>query len=82
MNERAMTREQLIAWATQNGWTLDRHGHLHKIEHEGLRHYRIKLSRLAARFEIKTVHGWTRVRSGYLKDIYITADGKLAGMKF
>jgi len=40
------------------------------------------VGRLGARFEIKTVHGWTRVRSGYLKDIYIAADGKLAGMKF
>ena len=77
-----VTREQLIEWATANGWELDRFGHLEKVEHEGLRHYRLKLSRIAARFETKTAHGWVRVRSGYYKDLSITADGKLAGMKF
>jgi hypothetical protein len=76
-----MTRDELIQWATRNGWKLDRWGHLQKVEHEGLRRYRIKLSRIAARFEVKTVHGWVRVRSGYLKDLSITADGKLAGMR-
>lgn len=77
-----MTREELIAWATANGWELDRFGHLHKVEQEGLRHYRLKLSRIAARFEVKTTHGWARVRSAYLKTLSITTDGKLAGMKF
>lgn len=77
-----MTRGELITWATANGWELDRFGHLHKVEQEGLRHYRLKLSRIAARFEIKTTHGWTRVRSAYFKNLSITADGKLAGMKF
>lgn len=77
----AMTREELIQWATSNGWKLDRWGHLQKTEHGGLRHCRIKLSRIAARFEIKTDYGWVRVRSGYLKDLSINADGKLAGMK-
>jgi hypothetical protein len=77
-----MTREELIHWATRNGWRLDRFGHLKKVEHDGLRQYRIKWSRIAARFEVKTVHGWVRVRSGYLKDLSITADGNLAGLKF
>jgi hypothetical protein len=77
-----MTREELITWATANGWELDRFGHLHKVEQEGLRHYRLKLSRIAARFETKTAQGWVRVRSAYYKDLSITADGKLAGMKF
>lgn len=76
-----MTRDELIQWATRNGWELDRWGHLQKTEHNGLRHYRIKLSRIDARFEVKSAHGWVRVRSGYLKDLSITADGKLAGMK-
>jgi len=83
MNGVAMiTREQLVEWAQAHGWRLDRFGHLQKVEHDGVRHYRIKLSRIAARFEVKTAHGWVRVRSGYLKDLSITADGKLAGMKF
>lgn len=44
-----ITREQLTEWAIQNGWELDRFGHLQKVEHEGLRHYRLKLSRIAVR---------------------------------
>jgi hypothetical protein len=47
-----------------------------------LRHYRLKVSRIAVRYEIKSHAGWVRVRSGYLKNLTITADGKLAGMKF
>jgi len=74
------TREQLIEWAMGNGWKLDRFGHLHKVEHEGLRHYRLKLSRIAVRYEIKTHAGWVRIRSGYFKDLQLTAGGKLAGL--
>ena len=77
-----ITRDQLIEWAKANGWELDRFGHLQKVEHEGLRHYQLKLSRIAVRYEIKSHAGWVRVRSGYLKNLTITADGKLAGMKF
>jgi hypothetical protein len=71
-----MTREELISWALANGWKLDRFGHLEKQEHEGLRRYRLKLSRIATRFETKTAHGWVRVRSAYYKNLSITADGE------
>jgi len=74
-----VTREELIGWAIQNGWRLDRHNDLQKVEHEGLRRYRLKLSRIGARYEIHTHTGWVRVRSGYFKDLSIAADGKLAG---
>ena len=77
-----MTREELITWATANGWKRDRFGHLQKEEHEGLRCYRLKLSRIAVRYEVKSHAGWVRVRSAYYKNLSITADGKLAGMKF
>ena len=77
-----MTREELITWATTNGWNLDRFGHLQKEEHEGLRRYRLKLSRIAVRYEVKSHAGWVRVRSAYYNNLSITADGKLAGMKF
>ncbi len=73
-----MTREELITWATQNGWKLDRWGHLQKEFDDGM--HRLKLSRIAARHEISTPFGWARLRSGYYKDLRITADGKLAGM--
>jgi len=74
----AITREELIAWATRHGRKLDRWGHLKK-ELPGATH-RIKLSRIAARHEISTPHGWVRLASGYLKQLHITADGKLGGM--
>ena len=73
-----MTREELITWATRNGWKLDRFGHLQKHSPQGT--YRLKLSTIAARYETKTPHGWVRLRSGYYKDLQLTADGKLAGM--
>ena len=73
-----MTRDQLIAWATRNGWTLDRWGHLKKEFDNGT--HRLKLSRIAARHEISTPFGWARLASGYLKNLHPTADGKLAGM--
>ena len=81
MNGFAMiTKDQLITWATGHGWKRDRCGHLQKEFENGT--HRLKLSRIAARHEIKTPFGWFRVRSGYYKDLTITADGKLAGMEF
>ena len=73
-----MTREELAAWATRQGWKLDRWGHLKKEFDNGT--HRLKLSRIAARHEISTPHSWVRLASGYLKQLYITADGKLGGM--
>jgi hypothetical protein len=75
-----MTRDELITWATRHGWKRDRWGHLQKESENGT--YRLKLSRIAARHEVKTPFGWHRVTSGYYKDLTIAADGKLAGMKF
>jgi len=79
MNGFAMiTKDELIKWATSQGWKLDRFGHLKKEFENGTN--RIKLSQIAARHEISTPFGWARLRSGYYKDLSITADGKLAGM--
>ena len=74
----AMTREELIAWATRNGWRLDRWGHLKKEFPNGT--HRLKLSRIAARQELSTPFGWARVASGYFKNLHLTADDQLAGM--
>jgi hypothetical protein len=73
-----MTRDELIAWAARDGWKLDRWGHLKKEFDTGT--HRIKLSRIAARHEISTPFGWARLASGYLKNLHLTTDGKLAGM--
>jgi len=75
-----MTRDELIAWAMHHGWTPNRWGHLKKEFDNGT--HRLKLSRIAARHEIHTPFGWARLASGYYKDLQLTADGKLAGMKF
>lgn len=73
-----MTRDALITWATRNGWKLDRWGHLKKEFDNGT--HRIKLSRIAARHEISTPFGWARLASGYLKNLSITPDDKIAGL--
>jgi len=73
-----MTRDELTAWATRDGWALDRWGHLKKEFDNGT--HRLKLSRIAARHEISTPFGWARLASGYLKNLHLTADSKLAGM--
>ena len=73
-----MTRDELITWATRKGWKLDRWGHLKKEFDNGT--HRIKLSRIAARHEISTPFGWARLASGYLKNLSITPDDKVAGM--
>jgi len=75
-----ITKDELIRWATRDGWKLDRWGHLKKEFSNGT--HRIKLSRIAARHEVHTPWGWARIHSGYYKDLAITADGKIAGMRF
>jgi hypothetical protein len=74
----AMTREELIASATRNGWKLDRWGHLKKEFSNGT--HRLKLSRIAVRHELHTPWGWARIASAYYKNLSITADDQLAGM--
>ena len=87
-----MTRAEFITWATANGWCADRYGHLQKTEHVrdangqgpivATREYRMKLSSIAARYEVKSGAGWVRLRSGYYSKLAITAEGKLGGMAF
>jgi hypothetical protein len=74
----AIAREELIAWATRNGWKLDRWGHLKKEFDNGT--HRLKLSRIAVRHEITTPWGWARIASAYYKNLSITAGDQLAGM--
>ena len=81
-----MTRDELITWAKANGWREDRYGHLQRTTcmPEGCpreqKTYRLKLSSIAVRYEVKSAASWVRLRSGYYKNLTITADGKLAGM--
>ncbi len=74
-----MTKQDFITWAQQCGWKLDRFGHLKKEQNS--KTYRFKLSRIAARYELKTSSGWVRIKSGHFSKLSITDEGKLAGMK-
>ena len=81
-----MTKDELVAWAKAHSWNEDRYGHFQRTTcmPEGcpreVRTYRLKLSKIAVRYEVKTSSGWVRLRSGYYKNLTITADGKLAGI--
>jgi len=73
-----MTKQELINWAKVHGWNLDRFGHLKKNLNGKM--YRFKLSRIAARYELKTSDGWVRINSGYFSKLSISGEGKLVGM--
>ena len=75
---RKMKKEQFIEWAKTRGWQLDRFGHLKKSLNGKV--YRFKLSRIAARYELKTSAGWVRIKSGYFSKLSVSGEGKLVGM--
>jgi len=79
-----LTKQDLIDWALEHGWTLDRYGNLHVGNDE--RRYRLKLSDISARLELRVDHEaggseWIRLKSAYLKDITVTPEGKLLGLR-
>ncbi len=84
-----MTKEQFITWAISKGWNLDKFGHLQKKV--GDKEYRFKISNISVRYEVKvhfeggTYSGpkaeWMRLRSGYFKNLTITDEGKLMGLR-
>ena len=89
-----MTKEEFIKWAQKRGWTLDRFGHLQKTTADSKGNYhkaRFKLQPTSVRYEIQVVHPateyspksteWFRLRSGYYKDLSISPEGKLRGLK-
>ena len=79
MNGFAMiTKDELIKWATSQGWKLDRWGHLQKEFATGM--HRLKLSRIAARHEVADAIRLGAPPQRLLQGPIITADGKLAGM--
>jgi len=79
-----MKLEDFKKWALSHGWKEDRYGHLQKTI--GEKEYRFHLSPTSVRDEVKTHfadggNDWTRLRSNYLKNLFITAEGKLSGLK-
>ena len=81
-----MTRDEFINWALKHRWRKDRYGHLQKEIKD--KKYRLKLSRIAVRYETQITpnaysyikHQWVRIRSGYFSKLHITTEGKIAGM--
>ena len=74
-----MTKQEFTNWAQSHDWKLDRFGHLKKNLNGKV--YRFKLSRIAARYELKTSAGWVRIKSGYFSKLSLTDEGKLVGMR-
>lgn len=74
-----ITKQQIVDWAKDRGWRLDKWGHLQKTIKD--KQYRLYLSSIAMRYEVKTLNGWIRLRSGYYKDLAIDSEGKLSGLR-
>lgn len=74
--------EDIHNWAIANGWEEDRWGNYKKTTADG--EYRIKIQKTSIRYEVKydkvgDGSPWARIRSGYIKDINITEDGRIIG---
>jgi len=76
--KRKMTKERFIEWAQSQGWQADRFGHLRREENG--KFYRIKISRIAVRHEVKSRAGWVRLKSGYFCNMSITPEGAITGL--
>ena len=84
-----VTRKQLEQWAERHGFRKDRWNHYQKSQ--GDREYRLKLSSIAVRYEVKLHHEggrysgpsteWMRLRSGYFKNVSIGLEDKLSGLR-
>ena len=81
-----MQRAELEAYLTRKGWTKDRWGHFRKST------YRMKMQARSVRMESQVKHAagqyspastsWVRLKSANYSALSITADDKLAGLKF
>ena len=79
-----MTKQEFIKWAKARSWVVDKWGHLQKQVDD--KRYRFRVSKISVRYELKMDRDfqsleWLRLRSGYFKDLSITPDGKLSGLR-
>ena len=81
-------RDKLIADVQQllieSGYVENKYGHYVKVRPDG-NVIRYKFTKIGIRKESQVIHwdnskSWVRLRSGYIKDLYITEDRKLGGM--
>lgn len=77
-----MTRDDLEVWLKKRGYEKDRWGHYQKTRADGTK-IRMRLSKIAVRHEVKSpgFGQWVRTRSGYFKNLSLSDEGKLQGMK-
>ncbi len=84
-----MTKEQIIEWAFGKGWVQDKYGNLRKAWNG--RSYRIAFRKKKVRYEVlqdtpddvnaNFTPGWITLSKAFYKDLSISDDGKLNGMK-
>ncbi len=79
--------EMLEKWAVNNGYVKDSYGHFKKDKQDkDDKMTRLKIQKNTVRLEARVIDNhygnrWVRLRSGYIKDLYLTEDGKLGGLK-
>ena len=78
-----MTKQELENWLTSKGYSRDKFGHYQKTV--GISTVRYKMQANSVRYEsqarIVDHNEWLRIASGYYKNLFITPEGKLAGLK-
>ena len=82
--QKAQLLEDLDKILTKSGWKLDRYGN-YILESKGEK-YRMKMQKTSVRYEVQCVHSdnsksWVRLRGAYIKDLSITEEGKIKGLK-
>ena len=79
-----LTKELLGNWLFDKGYKRDKFGHYQKTSGAGTV-TRFKMQPNSVRYEKQCEIGghneWIRLASGYYKNLSITEEGKLAGMK-
>ncbi len=78
-----LTKDLLGNWLFDKGYTRDRFGHYQRTDGETT--YRFKMLANSVRYEkqiyVVDKNEWMRIMSGYYKNLSITSEGKIAGMK-
>ena len=78
-----MTKGELGTFLKSHGYHQDKYGHWQK--ESGGKVYRYKISGISARKEFKAdicgKNEWLRIASGYLKNMSVSSDGKLKGLR-
>ncbi len=90
-----MTRQELENWVISKGYSKDKFGHytrrvINAHLEDGIVTTRFKMQSNSVRYEKQIevsdykdglVHEWMKLAGGYYKNLSITPEGKLSGMK-